>query len=324
MARSAPAARPVPVARSAPAARPAPREPREDRSRYARRQESNLPVILLGVSVGLLLFLVAAVIFAGPWFRHPHNQNVYFDAKELWDQRDRQGALKRLEDADPLKDEKYWEKCQELKAELTRLMAAQDEILESQGEVFKEYTALESWCVHHASDVAGQVQRLREFIAKHPQSTYALHARQRLGGLLPGGADRPTGGGTTAPADLLRDLGERFEIAKRSAASLRAKDRFGEAQDALWEFLDAETRAKLSARGVDVQSWQAKVEDEVRKITTAANNRYAELDRRAQELADGGDVGRANEIYRDIALRFGIDKFIRLAQRRKEELAKRD
>jgi hypothetical protein len=340
-AAAAPAAPATPFARSPHAARPAaappprtvpsrtvpsrtgparePREGREGRPRYARRKSSNAPVIVLGVVVGMLLFMVAAIVFAGSWFRQTPNQKLYFDSMDAQKDGDYQRAYDMLEAADPAENSKWYEKIRARKAELAgQLEAGHDREISAQA--FKEYSALESWCQDHRSDVEGQVARLRDFMAKYPETRSALDARQRLQTLLgPGASERVAGTG-----DVKKDLEERWQIAYQSAELLVAKDRFGEAIDAIWKFFGADTKAALAEAGLDLGAWEKKVEGRVREINTAAGVRFAELDKLAQGYVEDGRAGDANRIYRDIALKFGIDKYVRLAQQRKSEVGKED
>ena len=78
-----------------------------------------------------MLAFAAAIYFISPWFRHPHNQTVYFDAEQLRRDGHPEEALVRLSAADPQKDQKYWEQCQDLEREIAGQLAARDQMSSS-------------------------------------------------------------------------------------------------------------------------------------------------------------------------------------------------
>jgi len=322
-ARAAPAPAPAaaPVA-PRPPARPAPgprveraRDPQEPRTYRRYSRSSNAPVIVVGVVVGMLVFLAAAVIFAGKWFEHGHNQKIWLDMIDLQNQERYREAVALAAQADPDGDRDYWEKVQAAKAEAQAVLDAGDAQADLRA-MRQEFYAIEGWCQDHFSDVAGAVSRWEAFIEKHPpESLWVRQAREKLKKLMGSEWTEPGPGETDGDWKIDRRWRTVLETVKR----LESQDRFHDAQEAVQDFWTAEMKVLAQ----DVGEWDRRVNDTLKAIDGRAEAKWRRLDEIAKQFLEKGEVDKAIDIYKEVAAKFGIPKIVQQAVKAKREAGRR-
>jgi hypothetical protein len=302
-AAAPPPARPAP-ARLAPARPPREREP--GREVYRRRQPSNAPLILLGGAVGLLLMLVAAMIFVGPWYNLSPNQTIYFDMQELQKKQRYEEALELAKKADPAGHRNAYEKIQQLKAALLDDIRGRD--LDTAGNTAqREFFVVETYVIKHKDDPDKVVAKWKEYIARWEGTFWGGQAQirldQTLGGETVGGiGDGDTGG--------QKKIDRAFRAAAKRATELVSLDRFGAAREVIEKFWEDN---QLYAE--DVAAWETRKDEAVDEILAQAEDRWEELAAKAETHVDKGEYSKAKEIYGRVRDKFGLEDFSARATR---------
>jgi hypothetical protein len=327
-AAAAPSAAPVPAPAPAPvgappvppAAAPGPARPRpapsdrEPRVRRSRRRKNDTPIILAAVIPGALLLLVAFIWLGNAWFRLPYNTKIYHDMTDLMREGKYEAALKLAETADPNQDPEGWRKVQSEKKNVEEFIAARGGLAASQ-EAFQEYSAIESWIQDHRDDVRGAIERWQAFARKWDgKSDWAGAARKNARKLLGGAEPMPVPGGNT-PEPRPDSLEHEWNITQGVVRNLREKDRFQDAIDAALKFWD-DNQLKT---GAQLDRWKSRVDASVRESRDAAAARWDDLSLRAKQLARDGNVEGAVDIMRDVARKFGIEKYQSMAAEKMRE-----
>jgi hypothetical protein len=308
------AARPAP-ARPAPArpaaARPAPpRPPRErdpGREPYRRRQPSNAPLIMLGGAVGLLLMMVAALIFAGPWFNLSPNQSIFFDMRELQKKERYKEALELAKQANPSGHRDAYEKIQKLKAEIQeQLLGVEMDTAGNQAQ--REYRDVETFVIRNKDEnPEAAVAKLREYITKWKNTFWGSQAEILLEQNFGGGSG---GGIAEDDTDGQKKIDREFRAATKRATELTSVDRFGAAREVIEKFWE-----KNQLYAEDMSAWTSRKDGAIEEILSRAEDRWEELAEKAEAHVDKGEYEKAKEIYGRIRDRFGLEDFEARAKR---------
>jgi hypothetical protein len=301
---------------------PPDREPRPPRS----SRPTNAPIIILGVIVGLLLFFLAILVFVSPWFHHGHNQTVFEDMRDLYTEaqgqsRDQKRAtLQQVLDlaatADPGGDKDWLAKIAAMEEEVRAQLKGQKEDIASR-KAWIEFNHTEIWAKENRNDLEGIVARWEQYLDRYRGAghgsppLYVLKARQRLKSAKEDVA-RVRGAGGNARAPARTEVEGLWREAQAAADAKEREDYFGEAIEILNDFMD-ENRLKIPPS--KTPEWEQKVAAAVRAVESRAENRWETLRREAiRQLAGDGGKEAAIEIYQRVMDRFGILKYVRLAQ----------
>ncbi|MHC4859768.1 MAG: FHA domain-containing protein [Planctomycetota bacterium] len=301
------------VPTAAPPAKP-PRPPAAEREPRMRRYQSGVPtpIILLGVAVGLLLFLVAALYFGNP--APSKNQEIWTQMGELMVQRRYEEAIQLAKQADPVDDRDWYDRVR---------LRLQDAEMQLEGKLGRgagkrakdDLDAVEIYIQNNRADIEGIRQRWEEYIRKYEGTFWAEQAKIRMkettGHEAPGTVRAPE---TPRPEGTAR-IDREYETATAQAGSLRDADRFQEAIDTLWDFFE-----ENQGRARDLEAWRERVESAVEEIKERAEERWQELDERATSHVEKGEISKAVDIYKRIAERFGMERYQALATEKKKEL----